>query len=294
MHSSVIMFCGKGGVGKTTCAAATALKIASSGKNTLAISTDPTPSLGHIFRLGRCDKLTPVTAHLSIYEIGVNEVKSMWDTKFGHEVYDVFNTFVEIGYTDFIEFMSSILPGMRDEFMVDYIRELYDQGRYEAIIWDTAPLGQTLELLHMPSMLRRHLRGAPRIYSKLRLGNISKKSILDIIKNWETISQRDIKFLQGRVSFVLVTIPETLAVEQLDGVFFELGKYNLSVNTMLINNLMGDDAPEFFRRKLILQRSFVRLLHRKYSTIDIIELPMLPQEITGIERLKLFGKYITL
>jgi arsenite-transporting ATPase len=115
MRSSIIMFCGKGGVGKTTCAAATALTISSSGKNTLAISTDPTPSLGHIFRLGRCEKLTPVTAHLSIHEIGVNEVKSMWDTRFGHEVYDVFNTFVEIDYTDFVEFMSSILPGMRDD-----------------------------------------------------------------------------------------------------------------------------------------------------------------------------------
>jgi arsenite-transporting ATPase len=178
--------------------------------------------------------------------------------------------------------------------MVDYIRELYDQGRYEAIIWDTAPLGQTLELLHMPSMLRQHLRGAPRIYSKLRLGTISKKSILDIIRNWETISQRDIKFLQDKVSFILVTIPETLAVEQLDEVFSELGKYNLPVNTMLINNMLGDETPEFFKHKLTLHRNFIRLLHKKYSNIDIIELPMLPQEITGIERLKQFGRYITL
>ena len=52
------------------------------------------------------------------------EVKQMWDKKFGREVYEVFSSFVAVNYTDFVDFMSSILPGLSDEFMVDYIKEL--------------------------------------------------------------------------------------------------------------------------------------------------------------------------
>ena len=68
----VVMFAGKGGVGKTTCAAAAALHYASLGERTLAISTDPTPSLGHIFEVGRCQESIKVSDDLYIDEIGVD------------------------------------------------------------------------------------------------------------------------------------------------------------------------------------------------------------------------------
>lgn len=77
-------------MGKTTCAAATALHYASLGERTLAISTDPTPSLSHIFEARRPQSMTEVSRNLCLDEIGVEKVKTMWDTKFGREVLKFF------------------------------------------------------------------------------------------------------------------------------------------------------------------------------------------------------------
>ena len=97
------MFAGKGGVGKTTCAAATALYYALRGERTLIISTDPTPSLRHIFEIKERGELVKVSEMLHLDEIGVEKVKQMWDGKFGREVYEVFSSFVAIEYDEFVE-----------------------------------------------------------------------------------------------------------------------------------------------------------------------------------------------
>ena len=139
-------------MGKTTCAAAAAFFSAAQGNKTLVISTDSTPSLAHIFDTKPQDKPTVVTENLYFSELGTKEVKQMWDNKFGPDVYQVFSSFVDIGYREFVDFMASMLPGLAEEFMVDYIRELKESRTYDSIIWDTAPLGQTLALLETPRL----------------------------------------------------------------------------------------------------------------------------------------------
>ncbi len=279
------MFTGKGGVGKTTCAAATALHYAASGKTTLAISTDATPSLSHIFEIASRDKPARVRDSLFINELSASEVKEMWDRKFGREVHEVFNSFVAIGYDEFVEFMTSLLPGLSDEFMVDYIRELSQKSQYDTIIWDTAPLGQTLTLLQTPAMLREHLRMAPRIYSRLKVGPSSKEPILDIITRWEQLSAANMDFLRNEVKFTLVTIPEALAVAQLEDIFRELDRYGLKVRQMLINNVIKTDESEFLRNKARQQRGYVDHIHTKYTDLKITELPLFPYELKGLPRL---------
>ena len=283
---NVIMFAGKGGVGKTTCAAATALHYASLGEQTLAISTDPTPSLCHIFEASRQGKPAMISSNLYFDEIGLAKVKEMWDGKFGREVYEVFSSFVAVEYEEFVDFIISILPGMRDEFMVDYIREVAGRNEYERVIWDTAPLGQTLGLLRMPAMLGKHLKTAPRIYSKLKLGGESKKSVLDIIRGWEELSARDIDFLRDEVEFVIVTIPEALAVEQLDDIFEEFDKHQLKIERLVINNVIKDTSSEFLVTKARQQREYIEILHDRYPKLKLVELPMFPHEIKGMDKLK--------
>lgn len=281
-----MVFAGKGGVGKTTCAAATAMHYASSGKQTLSISTDTTPSLSHIFKIAGDNRPVRVEGPLYIHELGVEQVREMWDRKFGREVYEVFSSFVSISYDEFTEFMTSLLPGLSDEFMVDYIRELSRQGSYNTVIWDTAPLGQTLALLETPAMLAKHLRMAPRIYSKLRLGQSSKEPILDIIKRWEKLSAENIEFLRNEVQFTMVTIPEALAVEQLDYIFGELNKYGLQVKQLVINNVVKADDSDFLSIKAGQQKQYIKTIYQKYSNLQIVELPLFPYEPRGIERLK--------
>ncbi len=284
--SSVIMFSGKGGVGKTTCAAATALHYASSGQKTLAISTDATPSLSHIFARPVLEKPQQIKDSLYINELGVDEVEEMWDEKFGREVYDVFSTFVAIDYPQFVEFTTSILPGLSDEFMVDYIRELSLIGDWDNVIWDTAPLGQTLTLFQTPAMLVDHLKLAPRVYTKLKVSNISKEPILDIIKRWQKLSTDEMAFLRNRVKFVLVTIPEALAVEQLESVFFQLCRYGLQVEQLIINNVIKVNDSEFLRTKAAQQKKYLNIIHERYADIPVVEVPLFPYELTGWDRLK--------
>jgi len=282
----VTMFAGKGGVGKTTCAAATALHYASLGEEALVISTDPTPSLSHIFEVQ--DKQKPVRVSESLYltELGMDEVKQMWDEKFGREVYEVFSSFVSVSYERFADFITSILPGLRDEFMVDYIKQLAGEKKYKRIVWDTAPLGQTLGLLQTPAMLRQHLKPAPRIYSRLKLGAETRRPVLDIIRGWEKLSAEDMDFLRNGVRFVMVTIPEALAVEQLDGVVGEFDRFGFRVGRLIINNVIKDMSSGFLLTKAEQQRQYIELLHDKYHYMEIVELPMFPHEIKGIERLR--------
>ena len=281
----ISVFAGKGGVGKTTCAAATALHHASLGERTLVISTDATPSLSHIFGISDNSKPTKVQDRLYFRELGIQEVKEMWDRKFGKEVYEVFSSFVSIEYEDFLDFMTSLLPGLFDEFMVDYIRELDNTNEFVTIIWDTAPLGQTLTLLQTPSLVLRHLRMAPRVYSKLRRAQ-ERESLMDIIKRWQDLSEVNLDFLRYEVDFKMVTIPEALAIQQLDGVFSELNKFGFKIKQLIVNNVVKSPDSDFLITKANEQSKYLQYIHDKFGYLRITELPMFPYELTGIQRLK--------
>ncbi len=285
-NGKVIMFTGKGGVGKTTCAAATALHYASCGETTLVLSTDPTPSLSHIFENTDKQKPKQVAENLYLQEVGLNEVKQMWDKKFGREVYEVFSTLVSVSYEDFVDFITSILPGLADEFMVDYLKGLFQQKRYARIVWDTAPLGQTLGLLQTPAMLSQHLKPAPRIYSRLKFSSETRRSVLDIIKEWEKLSGQDMDFLRKDVSFTLVTIPEALAVEQLESIMGEFDKLEGRIERLVINNVVQDTSSAFLMTKAEMQKPYIELIRQRYQGMEITEIPLLPSEIKGIDALQ--------
>ncbi len=295
----VTMFAGKGGVGKTTCAGATALHHAGRNEATLAISTDPTPSLAHIFEVPGggepVDGGGPVAVcdGLLFSELGMNEVRQMWEKRFGRDLHQVFSSMVAIDYDEFNEYVASILPGLYDEFIIDYIREVSETAAYRHIVWDTAPLGQTLGLLRTPTMLREHLRPAPRIYSRLKLGRATRKSVMDIIKGWESLSGEDIEFLRRDVGFIVVTIPEALAVEQLDGIFTEFDRFGLGIERLVINNVVtapGDS--DFLLAKAAQQQGYIDRLYRKFTGTPIVEIPLFPHEIKGLDHLRLVEGFL--
>ena len=281
----IVMFCGKGGVGKTTCAAATALHYANDGKKTIIISTDFTPSLRDIYEIEGLEKPAKIADGLYLDEIGYEEIERLWDQKFGPEVYSVFSTIVDISYEEFVAFVATIVPGIRDEFMVDYIRELSESAEYERIVWDTAPAGQTLGLLRMPSIVNEHLKPAPRIYSRLKASRKTKRSVLDVIKGWEELSNKDMDFLRSDVEFNLVTIPEALAVRQLDDIIGDFQSYGLNINNMIINNVVKDPDSDFLRTKAAMQKGYISEISAKCGGNQRI-LYLFPYEVKGMERLK--------
>jgi arsenite-transporting ATPase len=290
----VTMFCGKGGVGKTTSAAATALNRAAAGKKTLVVSTDFTPSLRDIFEVDSAEKPARVTDNLYLDEISYGDVKALWEKKFGPQVYDVFSAFVDIEYGEFTSFVATILPGIRDEFMVDYIREISESGRFESIVWDTAPAGQTLGLLRMPSLMNHHLKPAARIYSSLKATPNMKRSVLGVIREWQELSDRDMDFLRRRVEFNIVTIAEALAVRQLDDLFGEFSGYGLTMDRLIVNQVVEKADSPFLESKARMQQGYLAELKGRYGLSSCI-LPLLPYEVKGIERIReverrLFGQ----
>lgn len=281
------MIGGKGGVGKTTCAAAMALQCAGEGERTLLVSTDQTPSLADIFQFATSmEKPSQVTANLFAWELGFQEICRMWDRKFGKEVYEVFSALVSIEYREFVEFISSVLPGLAEEFMVDHIRELALAGDYERIIWDTAPMGHTLGLLKTPRLLREHLRPAPRIYSRLKLGEASRRSLLKTIREWEELSAQDMAFLQEQVCYVLVLIPEALAVHQADRILAELASCKLLVRDLIINGVVAEPEPGFLCRRAQQQKPYLELIQKRYANLAIHHVPLFAEEVTGLSRIE--------
>jgi len=318
-ETKVILFSGKGGVGKTTIAAATALSYALEGEKTLIISTDPTPSLSHIFETKPEDKpsnphgfppqrsmkippCTPlvkggwgdfhikVTENLCFSELGFEEIKQMWEAKFGREVYHIFSSFVNVSYGEFTDHIVTILPGLTEEFMVDYIKELSQSGRYQRIIWDTAPLGQTLELLKAPSMFTEHLKTAPRIYSQLKMAKESKDSIFNIIDGWRKLSLEDMSFLKDKVKLVTIVIPEALSVHQLEGIFNEFDKYGIRIGQLVINHVIMRSDSEFLASKSKQQKKYLQYIYERFGGLEIREVQEFAYEIKGLERLKEAGR----
>lgn len=288
----ITVFTGKGGVGKTTCAAATALHHANSRRRTLVISTDPTPSLADIFEQPGNTHQSQVTDYLYMHELGLNEIKHMWETKFGREVYEVFSSFVSIEYAQFVDFMTSIVPGLGEEFMLDYVRELSLKDDLDVIIWDTAPLGQTLTLLETPTLLRQHLRMAPRIYSRLKVGAQSRKPVLEILKRWEQLSAANVNFLHNEVKIRAVTIAEALAVNQINGVLAELDRYGLKLEQIIVNNLAPGGESPFLTQRAEQQKRYLQLIREIISDLPMIEIPMFSVEIKGLKMLNRFAEHL--
>jgi arsenite-transporting ATPase len=288
----VHVFLGKGGVGKTTCAAATALALAEAGEPSLVISTDPTPSLSHIFGLEGQHRDREVLPNLFMTEFGLDDVRAMWDERFGREVYGVFSSFVDIDYPTFVQFMTSVLPGLNEEFMVDHIRRVALDARFRNVVWDTAPLGQTLALLGMPAMLDEHLRAAPRIYSHLRTSGERREPVIAIIGRWRRLAADCMAFLREGVSFSMVTIPEALSVCQLDGVVRELARYGLGFDRIVVNNVVQASDSALLARRMQQQRPHLDRIQAQFSHLPIVQIPWFPEEVRGLDRLRAVGRHL--
>lgn len=295
----LIMIGGKGGVGKTTCASAIALHFSQRGKKTLIISSDPTPSLSDIFEMeiGDQEKLIKNTSNLYGIEISSDVVLKKWKDRFGPEIYEVVSSFTTLDY-DFVDYIGGA-PGIEEEYMLNYILELVEGAQYDMVVWDTAPAGHTLRLLHLPQIFLRHLEAATKFYMnlysyfeklkesvKLKKG---KRSLLEIISGWEDLAEKVVTFIRDsqKSDFIIVTIPEALGVRQTERIIKDFDDYQLKVNHLIVNYVIQEADCHFHKIRKEMQQHYIRILRDQYShRIELIELPLMPQEIKGVERIQ--------
>jgi arsenite-transporting ATPase len=295
----LIMIGGKGGVGKTTCASAIALHFSLQGKKTLIISSDPTPSLSDIFEMEIGDQETSINQVANLYGIEVSSevVLKKWKERFGPEIYEVVSSFTSVDY-DFVDYIGGA-PGIEEEYMLNYILELVESGQYDLVVWDTAPAGHTLRLLHLPQIFLKHLEAATKFYMnlysyleklketvKLKKG---KRSLLEIISGWEDLAEKVVNFIRDpqKSEFIIVTIPEALGVKQTERIIKDFDEYQLKVNHLIVNYVIQEVDCEFHKMRSEMQQNYIKILKDQYShRIKLIETPLFPHEIKGVEKIK--------
>ena len=301
----LIMIGGKGGVGKTTCASSIALHFALQGKRTLIISSDPTPSLSDIFEMQIGDEETPIQGVGNLFgiEISSEVVLRKWKARFGPEIFEVVSSFASLDY-DFVDYIGGA-PGIEEEYMLSYILDLVESDKYDLVVWDTAPAGHTLRLLHLPQIFLKHLEAATKFYMnlysyleklkdtvKLKKG---KKSLLEIISGWEDLAEKVVNFIRDplKSEFIIVTIPEALGVKQTERIIRDFDEYQLQVNHLIVNYVIQEADCDFHRARKEMQQHYLQLLRDQYSQrIKLIETPLFPQEVKGVERIEKVSKIL--
>lgn len=294
----LIMVGGKGGVGKTTCSAALAYHLARSGEKTLLISSDPAPSLSDIFEaeIGSKEKRIKGVENLYGLEISSEVILQRWKERFGPEIHEVISAFSNLDY-DFVDYIGGA-PGIEEEYMLHTILELVESGQYDRVVWDTAPAGHTLRLLHLPQLFLNHLEAAARFYMNLygafekvsrtvRLKK-SKKTVLQIIEGWKDLSQKLLDFIRDseKTAYVMVTIAEALGVRLTERLLKDFDDFHLTVGHLIVNNLVLEADCDFHRQRQAMQRKYLKMLNDKYvRRMLLVEVPLLPYEVRGVKRI---------
>lgn len=286
----VLMFGGKGGVGKSTSSSATALHYALSGRRTLLVSSDLTPSLSDIFETEIGPKETPVPGveNLSALEIGLDEVMRRWKEKFGPQIYQAASAVVDMPYDDLIDYVA-MAPGIQEEFMLDFILEHVRSARYDMVVWDTAPAGDTLRLLALPGRFLRHLRTAPRFYFKAQdMLGAGKSPFLDLINQWSELSESIMRFFTdpAEVEFVVVTIPEALGVNQSRRIIRDLLQHGLKVRRIVVNGVLETCDSGFLNCRKLMQQPYIGMLEDEFGADAVTRMPLLPTEVKGLAMVK--------
>ncbi len=293
----LIMVGGKGGVGKTTCASAIALQIARDGRRVLLLSSDPTPSLGDIFEIPMGDREVQLAKGHELFglEVSSDVVLKRWKERFGPEIYEVVSSFASVDY-DFVDYIGTA-PGIEEEFMLHFIVELVEGGKYDAVVWDTAPAGHTLRLLRLPHLFLSHMEAATKFYMNMYscLEKVkdavslrsTRRSLMKIIESWEELSRKIIDFIRDgqRTRYILVTIAEALGVKLTERMLKELEDNGLAVGNLVINHVVRDDDCPFHKIRREMQEHYIGVLKGICTGRNMVILYLSPYEIKGLERI---------
>ena len=297
----LILFSGKGGVGKTTCSASIAVKLASEGIRTLHITSDMAPSLGDIYEMDIGDRLTSVAPNLDAVEFSQESIARTWKEKFGPDFTAILSQFLDTqsmeqnGDLDLLDYIGTA-PSLREETLLDMIVEMAADGKYERIIWDTAPTGETLNLLHMPKLMKKHLKAGARLYEAMdRLAGVvsGRRSLAGIMEEWVVRSEGIARFLQENTMFYLVANPEALVVRQAERTLTTLTDAGFSVHGLIINRIAVSDGSEFLQRAQENQEPYIRRLLLLGDGLAVGRVYLTLEEIRGVEPLRSIGDSLT-
>lgn len=292
-----ILFTGKGGVGKTTLSAATALRSAALGYRTLVISTDIAHSLADALALPLGNDPRPVGPDgLWAAELDTGaELEQYWGDVKRRIAAALRNEGVEATTAGEL----AILPGLDEVLALVRIKRYYDEGHYDALIIDSAPTGAAMRLLSAPDLNRwytRNLLNLPRGLSRLVMPAV--RSLVRLPVTEDAVEQRitllfdQVEALRAiltdpeQTSVRLVLNPDQLAVRETQRAFTYMNLFGLSVDALYVNRVLPEEiADPFFADWKVDQAAYRAQVRDLFAPLPVFEIPLMRQAVVGLDAL---------
>jgi arsenite-transporting ATPase len=299
----IILYTGKGGVGKTSIAAATAVKSARDGKKTLVVSTDPAHSLGDSFDIKLESEPMELADNLWAQEIDtIHEVEQGWGVIQKY----LTDLFTAKAVKDITTEELTVFPGMEDLLSLIRILGYYKEGRFDVIIIDCAPTGETLALLSFPEMLRwwmeklfpikkKAIKIAGPIVEPLLKIPMPTTGVLDEIdKMYLALDEMKKVFSDREVTSIRIVVnPEKMVVKEAQRSFTYLNIYNFNVDAVIVNRVIPDGVTDsYFTTWKDIQKKYRAEISDSFSPIPIYNAPLFETEIVGLPILDRLSKAV--
>lgn len=297
-EAKFVFFSGKGGVGKTTVSASTAVWLANQGYNTLVVSTDLQKSLNDIFEQDIKPDPTPITGISNLKAVSIDTGESI--ERHRKKIMETL---------EMVDSNSLLLKQIKDDKKTDcgcaqaavfeFGEYLNKDKEYDVIVFDTAPVGSTLEKIGAQTKYVLGILNQLEVKKKL-IEELGESGLKEQIKSLEEIKQEDERAIENlrsdRTSFVMVMIPEGMPLVELERNIPVLeNNYNIPIRGIVINNILPErerSSTDFWRTKWAMQNRYINLTYQKFKDKKIGKVQLLDTEVLGLKKLKIIGEHL--
>ena len=297
----IILFTGKGGVGKTTTAAATAMKAAQSGLKTLVISTDPAHSLSDALNIKLSPEPMEIMPNLYAQEFDVYySMEKHWGS-----MRNLMQTiFRWKGVKNVVAEELSVLPGMEEASAFLWLEKYYTEGFYDLIVIDSAPTGETLTLLSLPQVAKswmtkafngkniavRTVTKGIRVFTGVPLDK-GLEELDDLFNKLERIQK---VFLDPEIcSIRIVTNPERMVIKEAKRAYTYLQLYGYNVDAVIVNRILPENAGgDTFKYYIESQKQYLEDIEESFNPIPVLRVEHQGREVFGMDMLDKIGDSI--
>ena len=301
-----VFFGGKGGVGKTTSAAASALYLARQrpDRKVLIVSTDPAHSVGDSFAQTVGDEPVPIIGvdNLWARELDTEKILAEYRHINNPIMAEIANRGTLFDEEDIANFMQLTLPGMDEVMAIRELIRLIKTGEYDLVVVDTAPTGHTVRMLGLPGEMRNWTKTLDMMMDKHRYmvriftGRYVPDECDRFLKEQKadvTLVERMLKNVET-TEFVLVTIPEEMAVRETKRLFSTLKREHIPVRNLIINHVIAREGlcVACLRRQAEQAEPLTEIRAMFSPGLHLCPVPRMPYEVRGVEGLAAFAQYI--
>ena len=283
----LILLTGKGGVGKTSLAAAHAVASARQGRQTMLASMDAAHNLSDLFGCEPAPAPVEIAPRLDITEVDPGQVRE----EFADLNAALAGLIVSEDTEDVID-----LPGLDPLFFLLRVQQLAESGDYDRIVLDLAPTGETLSLLQLPEMLSwwmervfpvqklalRALRPVAQPLWHIQLPN--RRAMNDVERLYQRLQDMQLLLKNpGLASVRLVTLPERMVIEETRRSYLYLNLFGYSVDQVFVNGVLPDQVDGFFRGWVEHQREHLTEIEDAFGHLPLTRVPRFASDLLGLD-----------